>query len=183
VAWFPKFPNEPDYSGLRLDAESYLAIGETQAQYELIDGVVVRHPAPTVRRQQSMPYVAILSLEWDRRNPGGHSVGGVDLVLNDQTVYFPDLVFYAPGRLASMPERLPPSPDVVIEVLWESEAQKDPERRARDFLASGVREYCVIETASSGRTWTATDALTFNDLWQSRVFTDLRLDLRDFSER
>jgi Uma2 family endonuclease len=182
VAWFPKYPNEPEYTGLRLDCESYLALGQTQARYELIDGVVVRHPSPTLRRQESMPYLAILSLNWERANPGAHSIGGIDLIITDQTVYCPDLVFYASGRFARLPDdRLPKAPDVVVEVLWGSEAQKDPARRARDYLESGVREYCAIETADSARVWTGPDPVTARGAWQSTVFSDLRIDFHDFA--
>jgi Uma2 family endonuclease len=181
VPWFPKYLNEPDYTRRRLDAEAYLALGETQARYELIDGVVVRHPSPTLQRQKSMPFLAILSLNWQEANTGAHSIGGVDLVLSDQIVYCPDLVFYAPGRFARMPDRLPPAPDVVVEVLWESESEKDPVRRADDYIANGVREYCAIETADSARVWAGPKPVTVRGIWQSAVFADLRIDLDKLS--
>src|ERR1051325_6799736 len=116
MAEFHKYPGEADYEGLALTAEQYLAIGETQARYELIDGRVVRHPSPTVARQVLMSELDMQLLRWERQHPGAFAVRGVDVKLSEELVYCPDMVVYRPGRLARTPDRLDTPPAPVLDV-------------------------------------------------------------------
>ena len=50
--------DETCYYGLRMSAGEYLALGETQIRYELIDGVVVMSPSPTAQHQQLIMKIA-----------------------------------------------------------------------------------------------------------------------------
>src|SRR5256885_1453627 len=40
------------YAGLRMTADDYLGLGETQERYELINGVVFMSPSPTPRHSE-----------------------------------------------------------------------------------------------------------------------------------
>ena len=52
-------PRRPQggYAGLRMTAEEYLALGETNARYELIDGVVCMSPKPSPLHQKILRFI------------------------------------------------------------------------------------------------------------------------------
>lgn len=138
-------PRYPDLAGLRMSAEEYLALGETEGRYELIDGVIQMSPSPTPWHQILQRR---LSAELDAaadRIPGLVAVPDVDLHLGPALVYEPDFVIYAPGRMPEIPERFTTPPDVVIQILSPGSRAKDLVTRRDDYDRFGVGEYWILD--------------------------------------
>ena len=155
------FPLDAGLTGLRLSADEYLALGETPERYELIDGVVVMSPSPTPRHQKTV--LALLrQMDPHTERVGGELIQEVDVRLAPGLVYRPDLVYYAPGRLAELPRRLETAPDLVVEVLSPGSKALDLITKRGDYERFGVGEYWVVNPDNGEvRCWSrATDRTT-----------------------
>src|ERR1043165_9746023 len=95
----PKYPRDVGYAGLKMTAEEFFALGETQEILELIDGVVVMSPSPTPRHQ--LPVVELLKqiFAWQSAHAAARVFPDTDVRLASGKVYRPDLVVYAQGRM------------------------------------------------------------------------------------
>ena len=97
-------PRQPGdgYAGLRMTAAEYCSIGETPDRYELIDGVVSMSPRPGSRHQAFL-WALVQQIAPYAERSGARFFPEVELVLNDRTVYTPDLMCFAPGRVMGSP--------------------------------------------------------------------------------
>ncbi len=178
----PRLPSDFGYAGLRMTADDYLALGETPERYELIDGVVVMSPSPTVRHQK---IIALLFRQIDRfvERFGGDVLPEIDVRLSERLVYRPDLVYYKPGRLAGLPARLDTPPDLVIEVLSPGSKPLDLITKKSDYERFGVGESWVVDPATGDvRCWSRrgdafVEARVAGDRLTSGVVTGLVLDV------
>ncbi len=84
-------PSETCYYGLRMTAGEYLALGETQIRYELIDGVVVMSPSPTAQHQQLIMKIAHQVVSFLNENPIGEVFPELDI--NLRIVFFIVVVY------------------------------------------------------------------------------------------
>src|SRR2546421_10095414 len=150
----PKYPSDMGYSGLRMTAEEFFRLGETPERYELIDGVVVMSPSPTMRHQTILHLIQAQAEEWRQANPGSRVTPGIDIRFGKHLVYCPDLVVYAPGRISGLPDRPDIPPDLAIELLSPGSKGIDLITKRKDYERFGVREYWVIDPAdASARIW------------------------------
>lgn len=178
----PRYPSDIGYAGLRMAAEEYLALGETQERYELIDGVVVMSPSPSPRHQL---LVRLLLREMESL-PAGRAaliVPDVDVLLSSGKVYRPDLVAYAPGKMAKLPERFVSPPDLVIEILSPGSKPLDLITKRDDYETFGVGEYWVVDPADvAARVWRRAGAKMLEvgiagDTIECKALPGLRVDL------
>jgi len=144
----------PGYGGLRMTAEEYFALAETEDRYELIDGVVVMSPGPTPRHQR-VAFLLALQIERHAESATGIQViPDVDIWVADDRVCRPDIVVYEHSRLPSMPARLTTPPDLVIEVLAPGSEPMDYITKRDDYDRFGVAEYWVVDPRDvSVRCW------------------------------
>jgi Uma2 family endonuclease len=138
-------PPEYGLAGLRMRADEYLAIGETQERYELIDGVVVMSPSPRPRHWKVLHEIARQFDAFVERGGVADVYGETDLKLHDMAVFRPDLCVFVRPTPKPFPDRLTEAPDLVVEIL-------SPGAEARDFITKrdeyekrGVKEYWVID--------------------------------------
>jgi Uma2 family endonuclease len=133
------------YSGLRMTANEYLDLGETEERYELIDGVVILSPSPTTRHQRVGLLIA-LQIERQARLLGGlRVVPDVDVRVSERAVYRPDIVVYRQNRLRTLPNRLTTPPDLVVEVLSPGSKTRDLKTKRDGYDRFGIGEYWVVE--------------------------------------
>ncbi|HYE63180.1 MAG TPA: Uma2 family endonuclease [Phycisphaerales bacterium] len=149
-----QLPDRLGYAGLRMTADEFFEIGETQARYELIDGVVLMSPAPTPRHQELLQLLQEQAGQWRRSHAGARVIPDVDLQVGPKLVYRPDLALYAPGVLKSLPQRLTTPPQLVIEILSPSTKALDLITKRGDYERFGVAEYWVIDPDTANvRAW------------------------------
>jgi len=127
-----------------MSADEYCALGETLDRTELIDGVVVMSPSPQPRHQQMVQRL-FRQIDSFLDPIGGMTFLDTDVRLASSHVYRPDVVAYAAGRLAAIPDRLAIPPDLVVEVLSPATAAYDLITKRDDYERFGVGEYWVVD--------------------------------------
>lgn len=108
---------------------------------QLIEGCLVREPAPTFRHQslKGRLHLQLHAVVGDRRV----CMAPLDVILDELNVFQPDLVVF--------PEALPldteevPVPVLAVEILSPSTADRDRGVKARRLLAAGVREVWLVD--------------------------------------
>ncbi|MBY0313502.1 MAG: Uma2 family endonuclease [Phycisphaerales bacterium] len=133
------------YAGLRMTAEEYIALGESDAQYQLIDGVVVMSPSATPRHQVVAHLIASAIEDFAQHALGLRVIPDVDLLVGPTKVYQPDIVVYGPGRLKGIPSQLTTPPDLIIEVLSPGSMALDLITKRDDYERFGVGEYWAVD--------------------------------------
>lgn len=131
----------------RYTAEQFYAIiPEENTQAELINGEIIMLAGASTRHQQIVGEVHYALLSHIKRNKGGCSVfmSPYDVELDDRNVYQPDiLVICDPSKIGD--KRACGAPDLVIEVLSESNMKRDLTVKHAVYFSSGVREYWIVD--------------------------------------
>ncbi|MGH9399816.1 MAG: Uma2 family endonuclease [Thermoanaerobaculia bacterium] len=127
--------------------EELRAMPQDGKRYELLDGEVYMAPSPNRKHQKVVGnlYVAL------RRFVEEHDLGEVylapfDVVLSEQNVVQPDILFVRKERLLSItPLFVNGAPDLVVEVLSPGNADFDRQTKRRVYAAAGVPEVWYID--------------------------------------
>ncbi len=138
---------EVGYSGRRLTAEEFFALGETTERLELVDGVTIASPSPSPTHQLLL--VQLLRQLHLAEDQGLllHVFPSTDVQFAPDLVYCPDISIYTGERFATTPSRLTSPPDLVIEVLSQETNGKDLITKRDDYEKYGVGEYWAVDPA------------------------------------
>jgi Uma2 family endonuclease len=131
-----------------MTAEEFLALGETNEHYELIDGVVRMSPKPGSPHHD----VQWLIFEQARalaKQTRSRCFCDFELVLNERLVYAPDIMCFGPGRVQGAVKRVEILPELVIEVLSPATAHFDLTRKRGDYERFGVGEYWTVDPGTT----------------------------------
>jgi Uma2 family endonuclease len=116
-------------------------------RYEIIDGDLLVTPAPGNRHQ-----FVLGNLYWQVRSYlEGARIGRLlfapaDVVLSDINVVEPDLLFLSNARLARLTAKnIEGAPDLVVEVLSESNRRTDEVRKRKLYESVDVLEYWIVD--------------------------------------
>ncbi len=129
----------------------YINLEQSEVRrYELIDGEICVVPSPTPKHQQVVLNIASILREFViSRDIGRVSVAPLDVVLSDEDVLQPDIIFIARERLGIVGEQnIQGAPDLVIEVLSPGTADRDRTIKRARYARFGVREYWLVEPIS-----------------------------------
>jgi Uma2 family endonuclease len=160
------FDDQPAlYHGLRMTADEYFQLGETEGFYELIDGMVVMSPSPTPRHQMVAARLLTQIGVFLENHPVGEVFFEVDVHLQraprgGDLVYRPDIVFVRSERVARNLDRIAEPPDLIVEIASESSRRYDQETKKADYERFGVLEFWLIDPEE--------DAMTFYRLRKGR---------------
>ena len=123
-------------------------IAPDDARYELIDGELIMSPSPN-RLHQS----ASLNLSVDlgflaRRTVIGYVFAApFDVVLSDTDVVQPDIMFVSNARAHIITDdNIRGAPDLVVEILSPSTAERDRTFKRDLYARHGVKEYWMVDT-------------------------------------
>ena len=128
----------------RLTVQDYLDIPEEdENRYELIDGEFYMAPAPSWEHQESTANLVSTLRDFVRSNGLGRVVASpIDVFLSDEDVFQPDIVFVSAGRLDIIHSSgVHGTPDLVIEMLSPSTAQRDRIMKRARYELFDVSEY------------------------------------------
>lgn len=133
----------------RMTAQEYLRLPEQPFRLNLVDGeVVVSEPT---RLHQAVLTDLLLALGlWCRAGERRGSVTpAIDVLLDDDNVYGPDLLWYAherdPGRTEVRPQ---PVPDLAVEIRSPSTWRYDIGTKKTRYEQHGLRELWLVDTAA-----------------------------------
>lgn len=116
-------------------------------RYQLIEGELIREPAPTVPHQSiAMNLSGIL---WNFAK--SHGLGRVlaaptDVYLSETNVLQPDVLFVSSERTGIVTERcIHGAPDLVVEIASPSTARRDRGVQRELYARHGVAEYWLVD--------------------------------------
>lgn len=151
----PRYPRDLGYAGLRMSADEYLALGETQDRYELIDGIVVMmSPSPFASHNEIAAEIVYQLKSFADRSGGVRIFPETDVRFSANTIYKPDISVYRSERLPAKVQRLDLPPDLVVEVLSTGTQALDLITKRDDYERFGVGEYWAVDPKSGDvRCW------------------------------
>lgn len=136
---------EPQYVGLRMSADEYMALEEDGYRYELIDGVVVMSPSANFPHQDAAGEIEKQIRNYLDDHPVGHVVHEIDVPFDVRLVYNPDLMFVSLAKMPRRTEKVGVLPDLVVEVLSGRTRRRDLTRKLADYEKYQVTEYWIVD--------------------------------------
>ena len=132
---------------LKLTYADYLTTPEDK-RYELLDGELVMTPAPNEVHQRTQAELGYHLMTFVKANGLGRIYySSTDVVLSDIDVVQPDLLFVSSERTHIItPDNIQGAPDLVVEILSPSTAERDRGYKRALYAQHGVKEYWVVGT-------------------------------------
>jgi Uma2 family endonuclease len=169
----------------KMTVKDYMALPQEHG-VELIEGEFVMSPTPEIRHQRLVFNLCAASKAYvDRTRRGEFIVSPMDVILSEEIVLQPDLLFVSPERSHIVRDRVFGAPDLVIEILSPSTTDRDRFVKRGIYARFGVREYWIIDgaartvevlTLKDGR-FELLGIFEENDRLSTPVLPDLDLDL------
>ena len=115
------------------------------AKYQLIKGEIIEMPSPTDTHQKILLFLTLkLGNYLMKNNIGVMRFAPLDVHLDDENVFQPDLLFIANENKHIIKDRVYGAPDMVLEVLSPSTAYYDWEDKKEIYAKYGVKEYWIV---------------------------------------
>ncbi len=132
---------------VKLTYEDYLLFPEDGRRHELIDGEHFMTPAPSTRHQRiSLKLASSLHAHLQRTKAGEVFHAPTDVVLSEQDVVEPDLLFVSAARSSIVTEKnIQGAPDLVVEIISETSRKTDKTIKRKLYEGYGVREYWIVD--------------------------------------
>ena len=118
------------------------------APYQLIGGQLIMTPSPTTYHQKISKRLGFLIYEYAevKNKLGEVYVAPLDVYLEEEETYQPDIIFIAQERLPIIKkEKVEVAPDLVVEILSPSTAYYDLKHKKTIYGKHGVREYWIVD--------------------------------------
>jgi Uma2 family endonuclease len=123
--------------------------GEAE-RYEIYDGKLISiAPAPDFHHQEISANLHLLFAEFVRPRQLGKLVyAPADVVLADDNVVQPDLLFIANENVGIIRKQIYGAPDLVVEILSPSTLRHDRQNKLDLYARFGVKEYWIVDPAN-----------------------------------
>jgi Uma2 family endonuclease len=134
----------PDITRKMSSAEFLAYTQNREERYELIEGELVEMPAPLIRHQLILFFLAGF---FNRLNQGIALFAPIDVVLDDRNVYQPDFIWIAPQNEKILTQKqVQGAPDLVIEVSSQGTVRQDRKEKFNAYERNQVKEYWLIDS-------------------------------------
>jgi Uma2 family endonuclease len=134
----------PQYAGLRLSADEYLALPDDGFKYQVINGVVVMSPSPTPRHQSLLMTISAQIFAYLGKHQVARVFPDIDVRFGPDLVYRPDIVVVLNEHLPKPLRRIDVVPDLIVEILSPGSEAMDQRTKRADYERLGVREYWIV---------------------------------------
>lgn len=116
-------------------------------RYQLIDGELIREPAPTVPHQSVVMNLSNILWNFARsRGMGKVLAAPTDVYLSETNVFQPDVLFISSDRTGIITERcIHGAPDLVVEIVSPSSVRRDRGTKREMYARYGVAEYWLVD--------------------------------------
>ncbi len=133
-------------ANVRFNYHDYLQLPEDK-RYEILDGELFVVPAPNTQHQRLLLRIAdFLHHYSNERKLGEVFVAPCDVVLSDETILQPDILFVCDDRSNVVGEaNIAGPPDLVVEILSPGTRARDLEIKRKIYAGFGVREYWIVD--------------------------------------
>jgi Uma2 family endonuclease len=159
---------------------------EDAGRTEIVDGDLIVSPTPSDRHQEISTALAAAIHPFVKRHKLGKFYGApVHIVLGEHANFEPDLCFLASGNLHRLqsPVIVGP-PDLIIEIISESNRTHDTVVKFQNYERYGVAEYWLVDPRDrrinvwslQQGSYVSVGAFATGQNIQSRVLTGLQLD-------
>ena len=126
--------------------EAYAAVPDDGKRYEIINGVLILHPARDIAHQSTVAHLAYYLVQAiDLAGLGEAFLGPLDVLLTPATVVQPDLLVVLKAHLQQIEEKyIIGAPDLAIEVTSLGTATYDRLNKYNAYKQAGVPEYWMV---------------------------------------
>jgi Uma2 family endonuclease len=180
-------PHEAKLGAGKLTYDDLVSLPEDGKRYEILDGDLSVTASPTTRHQRvSRNLQQILNVHVTEHGLGEVFYAPVDVILDRHTVVVPDLVFVSTARAAIVELRgIMGAPDLLVEILSPSTADRDRGAKAKLYARYGVDHYWVVDPdartlaayACARDGYAEVARHSGDEIFRSPLFPDLRIDL------
>lgn len=133
-------------TSIKLTYEDYAAIPDDGRRHEIIDGEHYVNPAPTAYHQIILTNLLVRLAPYVRdRGLGRVLPSAIDVVLTEHDTVQPDLVFIRAEREHIIQKRVEGTPDLIVEILSESNRRYDVRIKYDLYERAGVSEYWIVD--------------------------------------
>ena len=136
-----------DVRSNQLTYEDYLVFPDDGKRHEIIDGDHCVTPAPRTKHQRISANLTVALVSFvKRRRMGLVLAAPSDVILSDENVVQPDLLFVSTARASIVTEdNIRGAPDLVVEIISETTRKKDEVTKRKLYERFGVQEYWVVD--------------------------------------
>jgi Uma2 family endonuclease len=115
------------------------------APVELIRGELVMSPSPRSAHQVVVMELGGLLLEIAKRSGGVALCAPIDVILSDDTILQPDVLYISKARRSILGDRVNGPPDVVVEVLSAGAERRDRVAKLDAYERFGAPEFWIVD--------------------------------------
>src|SRR6266850_8176217 len=129
--------------------EQYYKLDD-ERRYEVIDGELLMAPAPGTWHQNWLGNLHVLIAPFVKRNKLGRVfIAPLDVILDEENVVQPDLVFVSTTNLGIIEKRgIFGTPDLVVELISPSSVRRDRYVKQALYARFGVKEFWIGDPAN-----------------------------------
>ena len=133
-------------TNLKFTYEDYVHMPEGK-RYEIVEGEIYMVPVPTTTHQRiSRKLEEMLSRFVEERKLGEVFDAPIDVVFSETDIVQPDIIFISnENKNIIKEENIKGAPDLIIEILSPSSAQRDKTIKKKLYAKNGVKEYWLVE--------------------------------------
>ncbi|MEO6168263.1 MAG: Uma2 family endonuclease [Chitinophagales bacterium] len=114
--------------------------------FEIIHGIKYMAPSPFKIHQQVSRDLSYLLITYTRKYDLGEILQApLDVVLADDTVVQPDLIYISKDNKLIQGDTIKGTPDALMEIISAGSVKKDREIKMKLYCEAGVPEYWLIE--------------------------------------
>jgi Uma2 family endonuclease len=135
---------------IRLTYEDFCALPDDGRRYEILDGDLYMSPSPATLHQRVVGNLYAILREHVRRHGLGEVfIAPYDVVLGTHDIVEPDVIFVSRARAAIVTEKnIQGPPDLLIEVVSPSTAERDTRDKRNLYARCGVDHYWLVDPES-----------------------------------
>ncbi len=174
----------------RLTYEEYLSLPETKVRYEIVDGVMVMCPSPTIEHQRILRKIFLALHQFAEESGFGEVFfAPLDILVQREPLRTrqPDLLFVRTERTSILGQIVEGGPDLVVEVLSPGNSRADVEGKLADYLSMRVSESWLVSPEArtvevlvlNEGNWRRKSLYGLGDTVESTVLTGLSLSVSE----
>jgi len=158
-------------------------------RYELIEGELLMTPSPNTEHQRISRKLGFMMVKFVEENNLGEVFDApYDIHLDEENVFEPDILFVSKERLDIIGEKnIQGTPDLVVEIVSESNAYRDTIQKKMLYARFGVKEYWIVAPGEKlievyhldKQVYRLDKTYLYADTLESQVLKGFKVELRD----